>query len=186
MRSPNRPERQTLRAKLLAAALGGFLLGGSILGVAPGAQAAVAAVPTATQLAGSAERAEELGEFMLPTRHRVRHHYRHHHHRRHYTHHRIHPAQSRAIARKLIHSPTQFSCFAHLIQHESGWDPRARNPSSGAYGIPQALPPRKLASAGADWRTNPRTQIRWAVRYIHSSYGSPCGAWTYWRHHHWY
>jgi transglycosylase-like protein with SLT domain len=86
----------------------------------------------------------------------------------------------------VIHNSVQFSCFSHVIRRESDWNPRARNPSSGAYGIPQALPARKLATAGSDWRTNPRTQIRWAIRYMHQSYGSPCRAWRFWRHHHWY
>ncbi|HEX3826004.1 MAG TPA: hypothetical protein VHV82_01915 [Sporichthyaceae bacterium] len=195
MGSQDRPERQMFRSRVLAAAVGGFLLGTSMLGIAPGAQAAVAAVPAATQIADSAEQAEGLGgSVQLRRHHRVRHHhrrhhrhhYRHHHHRRHHTSLGPRRAKSRAIARSLVRNPVQFSCFAHLVEHESGWNTRARNPSSGAYGIPQALPARKLASAGADWRTNPRTQIRWEIRYIHSSYGSPCGAWAYWRHHHWY
>jgi soluble lytic murein transglycosylase-like protein len=86
----------------------------------------------------------------------------------------------------MIHNPVEFACFAHVIQHESSWNPLARNPSSGAYGLPQSLPARKLASAGPDWRTNPRTQIRWAIHYMHHRYGSPCDAWHFWRHHHWY
>jgi hypothetical protein len=70
----------------------------------------------------------------------------------------------------------QFSCLDALWSGESGWDYTATNPSSGAYGIPQSLPATKMATAGADWRTNPVTQIRWGLDYIRSSYGSPCAA----------
>ncbi|MGE5285856.1 MAG: transglycosylase SLT domain-containing protein [Micromonosporaceae bacterium] len=73
----------------------------------------------------------------------------------------------------------QFSCLDALWAHESGWNPGATNPSSGAYGIPQALPGSKMASAGSDWQTNPATQIRWGLGYIKSLYGSPCGAWSH-------
>ena len=60
------------------------------------------------------------------------------------------------------------------------------NPSSGAYGIPQALPAAKMASAGSDWRTNPVTQIRWGLDYIESAYGSPCAAESFKQGHGWY
>lgn len=70
----------------------------------------------------------------------------------------------------------QFSCLATLWQRESGWNYQAQNRSSGAYGIPQALPGSKMASAGADWRTNPATQIKWGLGYIQGRYGTPCGA----------
>ena len=73
----------------------------------------------------------------------------------------------------------QFSCLDSLWNVESGWNPSAQNPSSGAYGIPQALPGSKMASAGADWQTNPATQIRWGLEYIQSTYGSPCAAWSH-------
>jgi hypothetical protein len=89
----------------------------------------------------------------------------------------------RAIAREMIPNPAQFGCFDRIIKRESNWNPHAHN-RSGAYGLPQALPGRKMASAGPDWRTNPRTQIRWAIGYMDHRYGSPCGAWTHWRHHH--
>jgi len=74
---------------------------------------------------------------------------------------------------------SQFGCLQQLWNAESGWNPQASNPSSGAYGIPQALPGSKMASAGADWQTNPATQIRWGLGYIKSMYGSPCGAWAH-------
>jgi hypothetical protein len=76
-------------------------------------------------------------------------------------------------------SSSQFSCLDPLWERESGWNPYAANPSSGAYGIPQALPGAKMASAGADWATNAATQIRWGLGYIKATYGSPCAAWSH-------
>lgn len=73
-------------------------------------------------------------------------------------------------------SEGQWSCLNSLWTRESGWNTYANNSSSGAYGIPQALPGWKMASAGSDWRTNPITQIRWGISYIASKYGSPCTA----------
>ncbi len=80
----------------------------------------------------------------------------------------------------------EFSCLDTLWEHESGWDPRAANPSSGAYGIPQALPGSKMGTAGSDWQTNPATQISWGLAYIESSYSTPCGAWSAWQSKGWY
>jgi hypothetical protein len=79
----------------------------------------------------------------------------------------------------------QFSCLDSLWTRESNWRVYASNPS-GAYGIPQSLPGSKMASAGADWRTNPATQIRWGLGYIASTYGSPCAAWRHSQSHNWY
>jgi hypothetical protein len=76
-------------------------------------------------------------------------------------------------------SSSEFSCLDQLWTRESGWNPQAANPYSGAFGIPQALPGSKMASAGADWATNPATQIRWGLGYIREIYGSPCGAWSH-------
>ena len=73
----------------------------------------------------------------------------------------------------------QYSCLVALWNRESGWNVYANNSSSGAYGIPQALPGSKMASAGADWATNPATQISWGLSYITSRYGNPCGAWAH-------
>jgi hypothetical protein len=73
----------------------------------------------------------------------------------------------------------QFPCLDKLWKKESGWNYRAENRSSGAYGIPQALPGKKMASAGADWKTNPATQIRWGLGYVKGRYDTPCGAWTH-------
>ena len=83
-------------------------------------------------------------------------------------------------------SSSQFSCLQPLWNAESGWNVSASNPSSGAYGIPQALPASKMASACPDYLTNPATQIRWGLQYIRSVYGSPCGAWSHEQAYGWY
>lgn len=80
----------------------------------------------------------------------------------------------------------QFSCYNKIIMRESMWDPHAANPSSSAYGIPQALPGSKMASFGADWRTNPATQIAWGLWYVKDRYGTPCQAWSFKAAHGWY
>ncbi len=80
----------------------------------------------------------------------------------------------------------QWGCLDALWQRESGWNPSAANRSSGAFGIPQALPGAKMASAGADWRTNPLTQVRWGVSYIDGRYGSACAAWQHSQSTGWY
>lgn len=91
---------------------------------------------------------------------------------------------ARSIARAIFGS--QFSCADALISKESGWRVNATNPSSGAYGLGQALPGSKMASAGADWRTSARTQLIWVKGYVDSRYGGACGAWNFWQNHHWY
>lgn len=80
----------------------------------------------------------------------------------------------------------QMPCLDKLWQKESGWNEFAENKSSGAYGIPQALPGRKMASAGSDWRTNPATQVKWGLGYIKGRYGTPCGAWGHSQRRGWY
>lgn len=80
----------------------------------------------------------------------------------------------------------QWTCLNNLVNRESGWNIYAKNPSSGAYGIPQALPAGKMASAGADWRTNPRTQLSWMMGYIEDRYSTPCGAWAHSQRTGWY
>lgn len=80
---------------------------------------------------------------------------------------------------------SEFGYLNDLWTRESGWNPTAAN-ASGAYGIPQALPGSKMASAGADWQTNPATQIRWGLGYIKGLYGSPCGAWSHSQATGWY
>ena len=80
----------------------------------------------------------------------------------------------------------QFGCLDSLWTRESGWDPHAQNPSSGAYGIPQALPGSKMGAYGSDWADNPTTQIQWGLAYIRGSYGTPCGAWSEFQSQGWY
>jgi hypothetical protein len=80
----------------------------------------------------------------------------------------------------------QFSCLNSLWNKESNWKVTADNPTSSAYGIPQALPGRKMASAGSDWRTNPATQIEWGLEYIADRYGTPCSAWGHSQRNNWY
>jgi hypothetical protein len=97
----------------------------------------------------------------------------------------------RDIARQILknkyeYGNDQYQCFNNIIIRESNWDIDATNASSGAYGIPQALPGGKMASEGDDWRTNPATQITWGIEYMKDRYGSPCGAWGFKRSHGWY
>ncbi len=91
------------------------------------------------------------------------------------------PGTAEQIGYKMLPSfgfnqTTQWSCLDQLWMRESTWRWDAQNPD-GAYGIPQAFPGDKMASAGADWRTNPATQIKWGLTYITGTYGSPCAAW---------
>jgi hypothetical protein len=92
------------------------------------------------------------------------------------------PGTAQSIAYNMLasfgFSTSQFSCLQSLWNRESGWSYDAENPS-GAYGIPQALPGSKMASSGADWQTNPATQINWGLGYIKSVYGTPCAAWNF-------
>jgi hypothetical protein len=83
-------------------------------------------------------------------------------------------------------SASQFSCLEPLWAGESGWSATASNPSTGAYGIPQAMPASKMASAGPNWQTSAATQIRWGLDYIKSTYGSPCAAWSHEEADGWY
>lgn len=93
------------------------------------------------------------------------------------------PAQAQSIADSMMGSfgfpQSEFSCLVSLWNHESGWEYDAENPSSGAYGIPQALPGYKMASAGPDWQTDVATQIRWGLGYIQQVYGNPCAAYNF-------
>ncbi|WP_405423206.1 transglycosylase SLT domain-containing protein [Streptomyces erythrochromogenes] len=94
-------------------------------------------------------------------------------------------AQVKAIAQQMVPAG-QFQCFSKIINQESTWNYLAVNKSSGAYGLVQALPGSKMASAGADWRTNPATQIKWGLNYMEDRYGSPCAAWTFHQANGWY
>ena len=104
--------------------------------------------------------------------------------------HDVSQGDPREIARALLpefgFSSDQMSCLDPLWEGESGWRVNADNPSSSAYGIPQALPGSKMASAGPDWATNAVTQIRWGLGYISERYGSPCSAWGFKQGHGWY
>ncbi|MYX35400.1 MULTISPECIES: transglycosylase SLT domain-containing protein [Streptomycetaceae] len=95
-------------------------------------------------------------------------------------------AEVQAMAQGIIGDASQYQCFSNIVTRESGWNYTATNASSGAYGLVQALPGSKMASAGADWRTNPGTQIKWGLNYMNVRYGSPCGAWSFWQANHWY
>ncbi|EST39026.1 hypothetical protein N566_04295 [Streptomycetaceae bacterium MP113-05] len=94
-------------------------------------------------------------------------------------------ADVQAMARQIV-GAGQYQCFSNIVDHESGWNYTATNPSSGAYGLVQALPASKMSSAGADWRTNPGTQIKWGLNYMNDRYGSPCGAWDFWQANNYY
>jgi hypothetical protein len=100
------------------------------------------------------------------------------------------PGTAQRIAYNMLSSfgwspSTYFSCLDNIWSRESGWRYNAQN-ASGAYGIPQALPGSKMATAGADWMTNPATQIKWGLGYIQGRYGDPCSAWSYWQAHGYY
>jgi len=99
------------------------------------------------------------------------------------------PATAQGIAYKLLASygfgTDQWGCLDDLWQQESGWNVYAENPS-GAYGIPQALPGSKMASAGPDWQSNATTQIKWGLGYIKELYATPCGAWAHEEADGWY
>ncbi|MFJ6679266.1 phage tail tip lysozyme [Microbacterium sp. NPDC091382] len=91
------------------------------------------------------------------------------------------PGSAQAIAYDMVTArgwgDSEFACLVALWKKESGWRVNAYNASSGAYGIAQATPGRKMASVGSDWETNPATQITWGLGYIQGRYGTPCGAW---------
>ena len=100
------------------------------------------------------------------------------------------PGSAQSIAYNMLASfgfspATFFGCLKDMWDRESGWRYDAEN-ASGAYGIPQALPGSKMASAGADWQTNPATQIKWGLGYIKAIYGDPCKAWSFWQVNHYY
>ena len=103
---------------------------------------------------------------------------------------RISSADPKELARALMPeyglSPAEFGCLDSIWSQESGWNIHADNPSSSAYGIPQALPGSKMSSAGPDWANNAQTQIRWGLGYIRDRYGSACDAWGFKSGHGWY
>ncbi|SDT25977.1 transglycosylase SLT domain-containing protein [Actinopolymorpha singaporensis] len=103
---------------------------------------------------------------------------------------RLENGSPKEIAARLVAargwSDAQYQCLVTMWTRESSWNHHAVNASSGAYGIPQALPGSKMAAYGSDWRDNPTTQIKWGLAYIESRYGTPCGAWSWWQAHNWY
>jgi hypothetical protein len=98
---------------------------------------------------------------------------------------------AKAVAKSLISTNYQwpdkeFSCLNQLWTKESNWNYKARNKTSGAHGIPQALPATKMEIVGTDWRTNPVTQITWGLKYIEERYDTPCKAWSKFKRSRWY
>ena len=93
------------------------------------------------------------------------------------------PDSAKAIARSMMAGhgwgDSEFSCLENLWTRESSWNYQAENASSGAYGIPQALPGSKMSEVADDWATNPTTQITWGLNYISGRYGTPCSAWAH-------
>ena len=102
----------------------------------------------------------------------------------------VDPGTARALGQSMAlekgWGEDQYACLESLWTKESKWNVSAANASSGAYGIPQALPGSKMASAGADWRTNAATQIAWGLGYIENRYATPCGAWSHSKTKGWY
>lgn len=100
------------------------------------------------------------------------------------------PGTARAIGLEMVLArgwdQQQYACLDSLWTRESNWRVDAHNTSTGAYGIPQALPGSKMATVGADWQTNPATQITWGLGYIAVRYGTPCGAWAHFTSRGWY
>lgn len=101
--------------------------------------------------------------------------------------------QAKAIAKRMIpdyfpgaDTEKEYGCLVSMWTRESGWNIHAENASSGAYGIPQALPASKMASVGPDWRDNATTQVKWGLQYIKGRYSTPCGAWSRWQAKGWY
>ena len=100
------------------------------------------------------------------------------------------PTAAQSTAKSLLasegFSSSEWPCLYDIWEQESTWNVYADNAASGAYGIPQSLPASKMAAAGADWQTNPVTQIRWGLSYIAATYGTPCGAWSHEQAAGWY
>ncbi|MET8974660.1 transglycosylase SLT domain-containing protein [Streptomyces sp. NPDC004539] len=94
-------------------------------------------------------------------------------------------SEIQSMARQMV-AGGQWQCFSNIVDHESSWNYRAVNASSGAYGLFQALPGSKMSSVGSDWQTNPATQIKWGLNYMNERYGSPCDAWSFWQANNWY
>jgi hypothetical protein len=87
---------------------------------------------------------------------------------------------------KSVLGPTQYKCIDAIFTRESHWDPRAKNPRSGAYGIPQALPGSKMRMFGRNWRYSPLIQVKWGIWYVKDRYGSACKAYDFMKARGWY
>ncbi len=101
------------------------------------------------------------------------------------------PAYAKSYAKSFMQKrygwgEAEYQAVVEMWTLESQWDYTAENPTSGAYGIPQSLPANKMASEGKDYRTNPEPQIRWGLKYIQSTYGSPTAALSFWHANNWY
>ena len=95
-------------------------------------------------------------------------------------------AYAHELVRQYGWNEDDYNALVLLWYRESGWNPNAVNKKSGACGIPQSLPCKKMASEGADYRTNYKTQVRWGLKYIKARYQTPKKAWAFWQKHHWY
>mgnify|MGYP003348299188 CR=1 FL=1 len=101
------------------------------------------------------------------------------------------PAGAKAWAKVFIMQkygwgPDQYACLVKLWTRESNWRYQAKNKSSGAYGIPQALPGKRMAMFGKDWLNDPTIQMTWGAHYIERRYDTPCGAWAAFQRKGWY
>jgi hypothetical protein len=100
------------------------------------------------------------------------------------------PEGNRSFARKKMDkwgwNDKQFECLVNLWERESNWNHEAANPKSSAYGIPQALPGKRMSDIADDWQTNPETQIKWGLKYISERYSTPCKAWKHFQNKNWY
>lgn len=97
--------------------------------------------------------------------------------------HTVNEAKSYALA---VLGAVQYSCIDKIFTQESNWRTKALNSTTGAYGIPQALPGSKMATIASDWRVNPVTQVKWGIKYVNGRYGSACVAWRFKQIHGWY
>ncbi|KAL2814990.1 hypothetical protein BJX63DRAFT_431093 [Aspergillus granulosus] len=92
----------------------------------------------------------------------------------------------KAMAHRMVKNGESYNCLAAIIDLESEWDYEAENPNSGSYGLFQALPPNKMASAGGDWKTNPETQLEWGLGYIRDRHRTACAAWKHLKENGWW
>jgi hypothetical protein len=96
------------------------------------------------------------------------------------------PLKAKKYAKGKLKSNTDYKCLVELWNRESNWNVTSKNNSSGAYGIPQALPGKKMAAEGKDWKHSYKTQVDWGIKYIKSRYGNACGALSHHNKNNWY